>query len=118
MAENVADPRKVDRKRERAREDKQTREQVLRTLMADPRGRRYIWLQLQECCVFHQVLVLGPSGYAGTAFNEGKRMLGLKLLNDITRLAPNDYMRMTQENSGVELTETDNGRRDDDGTDD
>lgn len=114
MPDNAAKQSEVDRKRNKAQEDQGIRDEIIRTLMSHPRGRRYLWLELEDAYVFRQTLMLGPSGYATTAFNEGLRTRGLKLLKDITRLAPMDYMRMTRENSGVKLTENQDATGQDD----
>lgn len=103
MTENAADPASIDRKRSKSEEKEVTRKLVIRTLMGDARGRAYLWDELTEMNVFSQSLQFGRDGYAATAFSEGRRSLGLRLLTDITRWCPHEYMLMTQENSKVEI---------------
>jgi hypothetical protein len=107
MADSAVDPKKIERKRDRSKRDAITRETVIKSLMSHPDGRRYIWLELEEAKVFQQTLVLGPGGPEATAFNEGKRSGGLRLLTEVTRLCPDDYMKMTKENASVKLKEDD-----------
>jgi hypothetical protein len=60
-------------------------EQDLKWLIADHRGRRFLRRRLAELGVFHTSF----TGEAlGTAFNEGKRGAGLRLLSFILRIAP------------------------------
>jgi hypothetical protein len=107
--ENAADAKSVDRKRERAKADQRLRDQILRETMQTERGRRFIWLELEAHSVFRQTLVLhqGSDSFAATAFAEGKRSMGLRLIADVTRLDPAMYLLMTRENSGVTLEDED-----------
>jgi hypothetical protein len=80
--------------------------------MSNKDGRRFLWLELQECKVFEQTVVFGAGGHAASAFNEGKRTLGLKKLAELMAY-PEDYMRMTVENSTVKLEMEDERSTDD-----
>lgn len=70
--------------------------------MVQENGRRWIWNLLNECNVFSQTVHFGEGGHAMTAFAEGKRSLGLRILDDIVKLTPNEYLKMTVENKTVE----------------
>lgn len=105
----AVNPTRANKKRQRQVDDKNVRDLVLRTLMGEANGRRFLWNFLGDCNVFRQTVVFGAGGHAATAFNEGKRTLGLMMLADITRLDPAGYMKMTVENSAVELEDDDNG---------
>lgn len=63
-------------------------------LMADVRGRRIVWRQLEESGVF-------ASSYHPTAmqmaFNEGKRNDGIKLLAKVHEHCPDLYSTMMKE---------------------
>lgn len=91
------------KQREAAKRIEITRKTVIRGLMSQPDGRRYIWLELSECHCFTQSFAPGHADV--TAFNEGQRSRGLKLLDDVTRWAPEQYILMTKENSSVQLKE-------------
>ena len=77
--------------------DQEVRATVLKVLMSDPKGRRYIWLELEESNVFSLSYVQGS--FDLTAFNEGKRLFGNRLLNDVQKLFPEDFIRMVRENA-------------------
>ena len=55
-----------------------------------PEGQRYLWSVMVECCVFRTVW--HPS--AQIHLNEGRRQIGLKVLANLTRLCPQEYLQM------------------------
>jgi hypothetical protein len=63
-------------------------------LMGDKRGRRFVWRQLSEAGVY-QLTFTGEA--LSSAFNEGKRNQGLKLLAQITRHCPDRLFEMQKE---------------------
>lgn len=65
----------------------------LRWVMQDKRGRRHVWRQLQLTGVYR----LSYTGDQGTNFNEGQRNVGLRLLDEITRHCPAEYIEMLKE---------------------
>lgn len=102
MSEPEAPIERINRnKRVQQKRDLATRETVIRALMGQKDGRRFVWLELEEASVFSQTFVPGQPEI--TAFQEGKRSIGLRLLGEVTRLTPADYMRMTQENAAVAI---------------
>lgn len=70
--------------------------QDFKWLMADSRGRRMVWRQLETARLFHQIYDPHPQNLA---FNEGKRQHGLWLLDRINTLCPHLYLVMVQENT-------------------
>ncbi len=82
-------------KLETAKRDARDEIDELLWLMSDPRGRRWIWRRLGEVGVYRQSLV--PGDFAGTAFNEGQRSVGLKLINQITQHCPGRFTEMQKE---------------------
>lgn len=103
MSEPEAPIERINRnKRVQQKRDAVTRETVIRTLMSQRDGRRFIWLELEASQVFSQTFIPGQPDT--TAFAEGRRSIGLKLLGEVTRLTPADYMRMTQENAAVAVS--------------
>ncbi len=81
--------------------DRETNTTVITTLMHTVAGRRWIWLTLERMAVFRADEGLDPMRMA---FEKGIRNEGLRLLADVTRICPNEYIRMTQENTSVELS--------------
>lgn len=114
--DNATDEKRIDRKREKQKAAERLRDQILREIMQTARGREYLWNELEAHKVFSQTLVLshGPDSFAATAFNEGKRSMGLKLVVTLTRLDPAMYLLMTRENSGVKMEDLEDERSTDD----
>jgi hypothetical protein len=67
---------------------------AFRWIMNDERGRKVVWSLLDRAGVFRSSMAATPEL---TAFNEGRRDMGLALLADIMRLAPELYTRMAAE---------------------
>lgn len=65
-------------------------------LMADPRGRRFMWRTLARCRVFQSSI--GPTD-AATNFNEGQRNVGLFHLGEINALCPELFAVMAAESA-------------------
>lgn len=107
----------------RAKTSKQHRRRLadaLRWLMADPRGRLLMWDRLSDAGVFRISFADSPEL---TAFNEGRRALGLRDLGQIMRECPEQYMRMTAEAQaaqprGAQSPNPSTTGEDDDGSDD
>jgi len=78
--------KKIDILREQDNED-------LRNVLLSPGGRRFIWKLLEECGVYK----ISFTGNSHTFFNEGKRQIGLRLIEDIFNAAPNAYTEMRME---------------------
>lgn len=92
---DASDPKQADRARAQEKRDNATRETILRVLMSSAEGRRYVWLELEYYKVFHQSNTI--SDHAALAFFEGRRSAGLRLIQDVTRLCPQQYIEMTLE---------------------
>ncbi len=69
-------------------------DEAMRWLLGDAKGRAVIWAQLERAGVFRGSMAATPEL---TAFNEGKRDMGLGLLAAVMRLAPEQYLRMASE---------------------
>lgn len=64
-------------------------------LMSDPRGRRFIWRLLKGFGIYQLSYVQGDPTHS--AFNEGRRNEGLKLLNQIMEHCPARFTEMSKE---------------------
>ena len=84
----------VERREKAARKARRQRDEALRWLMADNRGRRFVWRLLGKAGIFRTSMAASPEL---TAFNEGRRDLGLGLLADVMRLCPERYAQMQAE---------------------
>lgn len=67
----------------------------LKWVMSDKRGRSVVWRQLEIAGIYR----LSYTGDDRTAFNEGQRNIGLKLLAEINQHCPAEYMEMLKEHS-------------------
>ena len=91
---NASDPEQVaNRKRTQGRK-KKSEEGTVKTILSTKDGRAWMLSILEFCHIF------APS-YTGeafsTAFQEGQRNVGLRLLADVTRIAPEEYALMLRE---------------------
>lgn len=108
---NAASSRQIKARAKREAEDLKGERMVVVAFMSTPWGRRWMWLLLHKAQVFGTTFNQNPSQ---AAFNEGNRNFGLMLLSQITRHAPDMYIRMTNENSTANLKEdADGGSADD-----
>lgn len=80
---------KVSRKLERQRETLD-----LQAILDKPGGRKFMWRLLQECGVYRTSF----TGNSATFYNEGKRAVGLFVLNEIMEASPEAYLLMQKEN--------------------
>lgn len=112
--------RHVEKKAKTSKQQQRRLADALRWLMADPRGRLLMWERLSDAGVFRGSFVDSPER---TAFNEGRRALGLRDLGSIMRDCPEQYARMAAEAQaaqprGGQSTNPPTTGEDDDGSDD
>jgi hypothetical protein len=85
--------RAADSARSRDNEaEAQTR--ALRELLDLPAGRRVVWRLLERAGLFRQSFTGEP---LSSAFNEGRRALGLEMLAEIAEAAPDAYPALLRE---------------------
>ena len=101
------DDKGVSRKRGRASADRQITETVIRKLMSDQTGRRWIWLELSQMHIFETINFFGEDAERKTYFAGGERNVGLRLLANVMRLCPREYVLAMEENTKLEQ---ENGR--------
>ena len=78
----------------RQRLDELAKQRVLKSLLQHPDGRVFLWGLLASCGVYQ-------SSYTGdnaTFFREGRRAVGLQLLEEIHNVDPSGYATMIVEN--------------------
>ena len=93
-AYDAGNQRHVERRQKAAKVERLQLDEATRWLMGNAQGRRFVWSLLGKAGVFRSSMA--PSAEA-TAFNEGRRDLGLGLLADVMRLCPEQYGRMQSE---------------------
>jgi len=92
---NAADPKQIKRARQLQRH-RQARERAdLQSVASSVQGRRFLWKLLCESAVFQQSFVPGQSDLS--AFNEGRRRIGLGLMLDLAEIDVTLYHRMAHE---------------------
>lgn len=98
----IPDPTDLDAahaaQEETARGAAKRREQEIadfRWLMSDPHGRRFVWRLMSEGGVFYETFV--PGDALATAHREGKRVQGLKLLNEVLEVCPEHWVNMMRD---------------------
>lgn len=96
---SASNERQIRAREDQSARDRVTEEIVVKSLMAHRDGRRWVWLRLAEAQVFAADLNLDP---AWMAYSKGLRNSGLKLLQDVNRFTPNEYILMTNEAQEVE----------------
>ena len=79
----------VEEKRKRQKEISDVK-RILKT----PEGRRYVWRLMSECGVFRSSFQLNSNQ---TAFNEGKRDMGLGILSEVIEADSTAYAKMQNE---------------------
>ena len=87
----------IDKNKESKKEYKNRRDREISDLQAvlkKPEGRRVVYKILCECGVFKASFALNSNT---TAFNEGKRDIGLGLLAELDLAEPNVYSQMLKE---------------------
>lgn len=70
------------------------RQEIMASIMSLPASRAWMWDILVSCHVFAPTFALNPYS---TAFAEGERNIGLRLLADIMSACPDQYVQMTRE---------------------
>jgi hypothetical protein len=86
--------RHVERRGKARRQRDRRLAEAFKWLMADARGRLLMWERLGEAGVFR---ISFASSAELTAFREGRRDMGLRDLELIMRLCPEQYLRMAAE---------------------
>jgi hypothetical protein len=68
---------------------------VIQNVMKNEDGRSFIWGQLQSCGVFESIFDRDPIKHG---YNAGLREGGLQLDRKVREAAPEQYVKMMQEN--------------------
>jgi len=80
----------------------------LRYVVKNPGGRRFLWRLLSACGVYRSSIAGTPEA---TYTNEGKRLIGLAILNDLNAALPTALLQMQQEHeSDLEARQTNNAQ--------
>lgn len=99
---SATNERQIRAREQQKKRDRITDELITRQLMSTSDGRRWVWLRLGEAALFIENEDLDPYHMA---YAKGTRNAGLRLLNDVSRFTPQEYITMTQEATSVKLIE-------------
>jgi len=83
----------------------------VQSIMASLGGRSWMRDQLEFCAVFHTTFT---GDALSSAFNEGRRTVGLRLLDYVMQACPDAYIQMMKESTNVRSPDLDRSDRDDD----
>ena len=92
--DNAADLRSLKRKAREARLAEAQRREVTFSIMSSPAGRVWVLDILEHCNIFATSFSVNA---LQTAFREGQRDVGLRLLADIVSFSPDQYIQMMRE---------------------
>lgn len=70
-------------------------DEFIRNALKNRTGRKFFWRWLERLHIFEVSYVQGS--FDSTAFREGERSIGNRLLADIVRVAPESYIEMMKE---------------------
>ena len=98
------DPTKLEQEERRKVEQRNYDRHLsdIQQLVKTPAGRRYIWSVLSLCGVMSASM--RDNMYA-TAFREGQRDIGMKMLKDLVAANPESYDQMRRENASNEKSD-------------
>jgi hypothetical protein len=98
--DSATNERAIKKRNAQQRRDRVTDEVITKQLMSTPDGRRWVWMRLEEAKIFVGDENLEPYNMA---FSKGVRNAGLRLLNDVSRFTPQEYIQMTTEATAIKL---------------
>lgn len=90
---DIGDADQVAERNTRLKVKEQSDDDQFKALMQQKEFRVFAWRMLEEAQMFHTTM----TGNSFTFFNEGKRAMGLWLMEKINRLTPELYMAMCRE---------------------
>jgi hypothetical protein len=95
LMDNAADRKSVRRKEKDSRIADRQRGEMILSIMSTMPGRAWLWDRLSETSIFHTTHVTGDA--LASAFQEGRRSVGLSLLADIMAYCPDQYIQAMRE---------------------
>ena len=88
---DIEEKQKERSEKERRRRDREVAD--LKKVLSIPEGRRFIWKLMSESGVFRTSF----TGNSSTFFNEGRRDIGLLILNEVMASKPEAFTQMQRE---------------------
>jgi hypothetical protein len=103
MSPNAADRKSVRQQEKAARLADRQRQEVITSIMSTAPGRAWLWDTLASCHIFVTTFI--PDSNA-SAFQEGRRSVGLALLADIMQACPDYYIQAMRESNERHITQS------------
>jgi hypothetical protein len=92
---DASDEDAVSQRKKAAKRREDERLGALKAIMSHANGRAYVYWLLTSCHVYHTSF---SSNALTMARSEGERNIGLLVLADLTKTAPDEYLAMIKEN--------------------
>lgn len=110
--EDLSEKADVRTRAKRARKQQQGLDGTLRGIMGTGTGRAWLWYILSTC---HSFELEVPGDAITMAFRNGERNVGIRLLSDVMRVAPDEFVAMMREANGMIEDDGSSGSDDDSG---
>lgn len=91
---NAADENQVRDAEKKSKYGRERDLEDMKFILSTSQGRRMLWRYLEHCGIYKDSF----TGNSATFYNEGRRAVGIKLLDDITAADPDTYLTMMKEN--------------------
>ena len=91
---DASDPAHIRKAAKAAKADAAQRLEIVRGIMSLPSGRAWMHDWLQSCNIFATTFT---GNALQSAFNEGRRSIGLRMLAEIMQACPDQYVQMMRE---------------------
>lgn len=92
--QSADDKESASSQKQKAKNQRETELNDIRFLLKHAQGRRVLWRYMEEAKVFHSTF----TGNSKTFLLEGKRQIGLLVLEDIMEADPDAFVNMIIEN--------------------
>jgi hypothetical protein len=93
--EGLLDDQEVRAERQRQKDRSQQLEDDVRQVMATANGRRFVWELVDTLCGTFAGSFAGEPH--ATSFNEGRRSVGLAVMQQVQRLSPREWVQALAE---------------------
>lgn len=94
---DLSDPKYVEERKASAKQRQRTNDDAFAALLSSPSGRQWLFDFLSTCHVF--TTTHRGEAPLTSAFCEGERNIGLRLIADTMRISPASFTKMLEENS-------------------
>lgn len=116
MTVNLADQRSVQKRDKRLKQEQLIADEGLKVILASDNATTYLAALVRESQVLLPVVAASEQG---AMFRDGRKILGLKIMSDVQRVAPKQFPALIasvleQPNDGQPKEEDDHGRPDGD----